>query len=152
MSLIWVTQIIWLRKSQLIGTYRQPHIFCSRTAKISGLWDGRIAFCFIEWTPLQNLILLSLTSVLFEPLDLQIMERVQISNFRGPVLMNRRNEMGGVRLESIEVGEAIPRKTRMEVPLTFLQHLGKVEIRQEEPRGEGGKEGGNFYFSSRRPN
>ena len=25
------------------------------------------------------------------------MERVQISNFRGPVLMNRRNEMGGFR-------------------------------------------------------
>ena len=34
-----------------------------------------------------------------EPLDRQIMERVQISNFRGPVLMNRRNEMGGVRVE-----------------------------------------------------
>ena len=34
-----------------------------------------------------------------EPLDRQVMERVQISNFKGPVLMNRRNEMGGVRVE-----------------------------------------------------
>ena len=33
------------------------------------------------------------------PLDRQIMESVQISNFPGPVLMNRRNEMGGVRVE-----------------------------------------------------
>merc|ERR1719398_518738 len=31
-----------------------------------------------------------------EPLDRQTMERVQISSFKGPVLMNRRNEMGGV--------------------------------------------------------
>ena len=34
-----------------------------------------------------------------EPLDRQIMERVQISKFTGPVLMNRRNEMGGLRVE-----------------------------------------------------
>jgi hypothetical protein len=34
-----------------------------------------------------------------EPLDRQLMERVQISNFRGPLLMNRRNEMGGLRVE-----------------------------------------------------
>ena len=32
-------------------------------------------------------------------LDRQLMERVTISNFRGPILMNRRNEMGGVRVE-----------------------------------------------------
>ena len=30
-----------------------------------------------------------------ERLDRQIMEKVQISNFKGAVLMNRRNEMGG---------------------------------------------------------
>ena len=30
------------------------------------------------------------------------MESVQISNFRGPVLMNRRNEMGGVRVERMQ--------------------------------------------------
>ena len=30
-----------------------------------------------------------------EPLDRQIVEKVQISNFKGAVLMNRRNEMGG---------------------------------------------------------
>ena len=34
-----------------------------------------------------------------EPLDRQIMERVQISNFQGPVLMNRRKEMGGIRID-----------------------------------------------------
>ena len=34
-----------------------------------------------------------------EPLDRQIMERVNISSFKGPVLMNRRNEMGGIRVE-----------------------------------------------------
>ena len=34
-----------------------------------------------------------------EPLDRQIMEKVQISSFKGAVLMNRRNEMGGVRVE-----------------------------------------------------
>ena len=33
------------------------------------------------------------------PLDRQLMERVKISNFRGPLLMNRRNEMGGLRVE-----------------------------------------------------
>ena len=37
-----------------------------------------------------------------EPLDRQTMERVQISNFKGPVLMNRRNEMGGVRVERMQ--------------------------------------------------
>ena len=30
---------------------------------------------------------------------LNIMERVQISNFPGPVLRNRRNVMGGIRIE-----------------------------------------------------
>ena len=30
---------------------------------------------------------------------LNIMEKVQISNFPGSVLMNRRNEMGGIRIE-----------------------------------------------------
>ena len=33
------------------------------------------------------------------PLDRQLMERVKISNFKGPLLMNRRNEMGGLRVE-----------------------------------------------------
>ena len=30
---------------------------------------------------------------------LNIMEKVQIPNFPGSVLMNRRNEMGGIRIE-----------------------------------------------------
>ena len=37
-----------------------------------------------------------------EPLDRQIMERIQIQNFKGPVLMNRRSEMGGVRVERMQ--------------------------------------------------
>ena len=40
------------------------------------------------------------TGAFKEPLDRQIMERVQIQNFKGPVLMNRRSEMGGVRVDS----------------------------------------------------
>ena len=34
-----------------------------------------------------------------DPLDRQLQERVNITNFQGPILMNRRNEMGGVRVE-----------------------------------------------------
>ena len=34
-----------------------------------------------------------------DALDRQIMERIQIQNFKGPFLMNRRSEMGGVRVE-----------------------------------------------------
>ena len=34
-----------------------------------------------------------------EPLDRQIMVRIQFSNFPGPVLMNRKNAMGGIRIE-----------------------------------------------------
>ena len=37
-----------------------------------------------------------------EPLDRQIMERVRISRFEGPVLMNRKNEMGGLRVERMQ--------------------------------------------------
>lgn len=39
------------------------------------------------------------TGVYPDPMDRQIMEGVQISRFQGPVLMNRRGEMGGVRVE-----------------------------------------------------
>ena len=34
-----------------------------------------------------------------EPLDRQIMEKVQISGFKGDILMNRKNELGGAILE-----------------------------------------------------
>ena len=34
-----------------------------------------------------------------DPLDRQLQERVNITSFKGPILMNRRNEMGGVSLE-----------------------------------------------------
>ena len=39
------------------------------------------------------------TGAFRDPLDRQIMERIQIQNFKGPILMNRRSEMGGVRVE-----------------------------------------------------
>ena len=32
-------------------------------------------------------------------MDRQLQERVNITNFKGAILMNRRNEMGGVRVE-----------------------------------------------------
>ena len=34
-----------------------------------------------------------------DPLDRQLQERVNITNFGGPILMNRRDKMGGVRVE-----------------------------------------------------
>ena len=37
-----------------------------------------------------------------EPLDRQLMERIQISNFSGQNLMNRRNEMGGLRVDRMQ--------------------------------------------------
>ena len=37
-----------------------------------------------------------------EALERQLMERVRISNFQGELLMNRRNEMGGIRVERSE--------------------------------------------------
>ena len=45
---------------------------------------------------------MKVTGAYSEPLDRQTMERVQISNFKGPVLMNRKNEMGGVRVERMQ--------------------------------------------------
>ena len=33
------------------------------------------------------------------PMDRQVRERVDLTSFHGPVLMNRRNEMGGIRVE-----------------------------------------------------
>ena len=45
--------------------------------------------------------MMRVTGAYNEPLDRQIMERVQISNFQGPVLMNRRNEMGGIRIDKM---------------------------------------------------
>ena len=42
------------------------------------------------------------TGAFNDPLDRQIMERIHIQNFRGPVLMNRRTEMGGVRVDRMQ--------------------------------------------------
>ena len=42
---------------------------------------------------------MSVTGIFKEPLDRQIMEKVQISNFKGDILMNRKNELGGALLE-----------------------------------------------------
>ena len=35
-------------------------------------------------------------------LDRQVTEKVNIENFHGPVLINRLNELGGVRLERVQ--------------------------------------------------
>ena len=40
-----------------------------------------------------------ITGAFFDPLDRQLQERVNITNFKGPILLNRKNEMGGVRVE-----------------------------------------------------
>ena len=42
---------------------------------------------------------MSVTGTFKEPLDRQMMEKVQISNFDGDILMNRKNELGGALLE-----------------------------------------------------
>ena len=52
---------------------------------------------FISLTPKCNMF--SETGIFKEPLDRQIMEKVQISNFKGDILMNRKNELGGALLE-----------------------------------------------------
>ena len=39
------------------------------------------------------------TGVYKDSLDRQVMEKVQIQHFKGPVLMNMRTELGGVRIE-----------------------------------------------------
>ena len=39
------------------------------------------------------------TGVYKDSLDRQVMEKVQIQDFKGAVLMNRRTELGGVRVE-----------------------------------------------------
>ena len=35
-------------------------------------------------------------------LESQVAERVNIKNFQGPILMNRRNKLGGVRIERMQ--------------------------------------------------
>ena len=45
---------------------------------------------------------MKVTGTFQDPLDRQIMEKIQIQNFKGPVLMNRRSEMGGVRVERMQ--------------------------------------------------
>ena len=45
---------------------------------------------------------MKVTGAFKDPLDRQIMERIQIQNFKGPVLMNRRSEMGEVRVERMQ--------------------------------------------------
>ena len=42
---------------------------------------------------------MSVTGTFREPLDRQIMEKVQISRFEGDILMNRKNELGVAILE-----------------------------------------------------
>ena len=42
---------------------------------------------------------MSVTGTFREPLDRQIMEKVQISTFKGDVLMNQKNKLGGAIVE-----------------------------------------------------
>ena len=86
--------------------------------------------------------MMRVTGAYNEPLDRQIMERVQISNFQGPVLMNRRNEMGGIRIDKMRYRrwEVINNQsTRTEVPRPALRGEGEVKTRQGGARGEGGQ-------------
>lgn len=46
--------------------------------------------------------IMKVTGFLTSSLDRQVTERVNIENFQGPVLMNRQNELGGVRLERMQ--------------------------------------------------
>ena len=45
---------------------------------------------------------MKVTDVHSSCLDRQVTERVNIENFQGPILMNRRNEMGGVRVDRMQ--------------------------------------------------
>ena len=45
---------------------------------------------------------MKVTGVHDSSLDRQVTERVNIENFRGPILMNRRTELGGVRIERMQ--------------------------------------------------
>ena len=46
--------------------------------------------------------IMKVTGVHSNSLDRQVTERVNIENFQGPILMNRRNEMGGVRVDRVQ--------------------------------------------------
>ena len=46
--------------------------------------------------------IMKVTDVQSSCLDRQVTERVNIENFQGPILMNRRNEMGGVRVQRMQ--------------------------------------------------
>ena len=45
---------------------------------------------------------MKVTGVHESSLDRQVTERVNIENFQGPILMNRRTELGGVRIERMQ--------------------------------------------------
>ena len=45
---------------------------------------------------------MKVTGVHDSSLDRQVTERVNIENFKGPILMNRRTELGGVRIERMQ--------------------------------------------------
>ena len=53
-------------------------------------------------TPHSYVFSMKVTGVHESSLDRQVTERVNIENFQGPILMNRRNELGGVRIERMQ--------------------------------------------------
>ena len=54
---------------------------------------------FLHGAQVDNYYIMKVTRAFSSSLDRQVAEKVDISNFNGPVLMNRRNKMGGVRIE-----------------------------------------------------
>ena len=76
-------------------------------------------------------------------LDRQLAEKVDIANFTGPVMMNRRTEMGGVRIERQQYRRWGGNRSNptFRGPHTLPQLCsqqsqgGEVNTRQEEPGG-----------------
>ena len=78
-------------------------------------------------------------------LDRQVTERVNIENFKGGVLMNRRNEMGGVRLERMQyrrwggesVGEGVGVKVDWVEAAVAIQALRMMRMMMKADEGRG---------------
>ena len=68
----------------------------ARSEERSVLWQHSVA---IHNSRVDVAYQMRVTGYFPDALDRQIAERVQITNFRGDQLLNRRNEMGGVRVE-----------------------------------------------------
>ena len=78
-------------------------------------------------------------------LDRQVTERVNIENFKDGILMNRRNEMGGVRLERMQyrrwggesVGEGVGVKVDWVEAAVAIQALRMMRMMMKADEGRG---------------